>query len=64
MCAHSGIEMKCPKCDKEIDPNDESNISYTVLEGIINEHNELTRVIVQCNVCRDENISIAIGEGK
>lgn len=43
----------CPKCGKVIDPNDESNVSYKVLEAIVNRRNELTHVIVQCHCSRE-----------
>ena len=44
----------CPKCNNVIDPLDFSNFSYEVLEGTVNEKNELTRVLVKCHVCGTE----------
>lgn len=42
----------CPKCGNFINPEDTSNSSYEVLEAILDEHNRLVKVVVQCLVCK------------
>ena len=48
----------CPQCGNLIDPNDISNSAYEVLEAVLDEQNELVRIIVKCHCCKSEVIIV------
>jgi len=43
-------EIRCPKCETEISPDDKTEIVYTILEPVMRGEN-LEKVILQCNKC-------------
>jgi peptide subunit release factor 1 (eRF1) len=43
-------EFKCPKCQVEISPDDETETSFTILEPVM-KGNCLEKIVIQCNKC-------------
>jgi ppGpp synthetase/RelA/SpoT-type nucleotidyltranferase len=43
-------EFPCPKCGTIIDPSDESNTKYEILETKVKD-DKLTRLVVSCKIC-------------
>jgi transcription initiation factor IIE alpha subunit len=45
-------KFRCPKCNNVISPDDFSNMTYEILEAIMDKRNELVKIVVQCLVCK------------
>ncbi len=46
-----GGEFPCPRCNKLISPEDETEETYTILDTIMDEDDHLERMVIQCNTC-------------
>lgn len=43
-------DIKCPKCETGISPDDKSDETYTILEPVM-KGNYLEKIVIQCNKC-------------
>jgi predicted RNA-binding Zn-ribbon protein involved in translation (DUF1610 family) len=46
-------EFRCPKCQIEISPDDQTENTYTILEPIM-KNDCLEKLIIRCNKCRSQ----------
>jgi hypothetical protein len=51
LCLSTKYEIE-NRCGNVISPDDFSNTKYEVLEAVLDERNELVKVVVQCLACK------------
>ena len=43
-------DVRCPKCEARISPDDKSDETYTILEPVM-EGNYLEKIVIECSKC-------------
>ena len=46
-----GGEFPCPRCNSMISPDDDSEETYIILDTIMDDENNLERMVIQCKTC-------------